>query len=279
MNQHIETFNYRVYNPGYSVYSGAHPGKVVGNGQLFKLHEPLLASPDPRRIDLRASLFNPFQQYQVRVFKQHSKLNVYVIADLSTSMHTKLPTLGKFILSAAQSALQLGDNFGFIGCGPRLDHQWLLPAEKSIQPIRELVNRLMIFRTENTGDSLSKISAVLPEKRCLLFLISDFHFSTNRLQQILQPLTQHTVVPLVCWDPVEYTDLPNWGLVRFKDAEKQQSRILIMRPMLKQRIIQAFEERCEHLKHSFRAVGMEPLFLHTTYQTETLSRYFQQQIL
>ncbi len=55
MTQAIESFHYRLAHPGYSVFPGAHPGQMVGSGQLFKRHEPLLASPDPRRIDLRAS--------------------------------------------------------------------------------------------------------------------------------------------------------------------------------------------------------------------------------
>ncbi len=279
MNKPIESFHYRLAHPGYSVFPGAHPGQMVGSGQLFKRHEPLLASPDPRRIDLRASVLDPFQQYRVRVFQQHSKLTVYVIADLSASMLGKLPAVADFVLSAAQSALHIGDSFGFIGCGQNLDHHWLLPAGPAMQPVREMVERLLRFRVQNTADSLSQIAPLLPNRRCLLFLVSDCHFSLKRLRAILQPLAPHAVVPMVWWNNAEYSDLPDWGLVRFKDVESRRSRTLLMRPGLKQRIIQAFEQRHVQLQHSFRAFGMEPLFLTDGYRAETLNRYFQQQFL
>ena len=284
MSNTIETFQYRLAHPGYSVYPGAHPGQLIGSGQLFKRHEPLLASPDPRRIDLRASFLDPFNSYRVRVFQQHSKLSVYVIADLSASMayrgaQCKLKTLADFVLSAAQSALQNGDSFGFIGCGQKLENRWLLPAGSSLEPVRKLIGQFEALPTHDTADSLLLLTPFLPPRRSLLFLVSDCHFSLARLRQILQPLTPHAVVPLVLWDEKEYADLPNWGLVRFKDIENRGFRTLFMRPTFKQRIIQAFQQRRELLQHAFRSYGMEAVFLSGAYRPELLTRYFQQQML
>lgn len=279
MSHAIESFNYQLAHPGYSVFPGAHPGQMVGSGQLFKRHEPFLASPDPRRIDLRASLLDPFNSYRVRVFQQHSKLTVTVIADLSASMTVKLPMLADFLLSAAQSALQLGDSFGFIGCGPSLDHRWLLPAGPAMEPVREMSRRLTSLRTNGTADSLSRIAPLLPKRRSLLFLVTDCHFSLTKLRQILQPLASHAVVPVVWWDEAECRDLPEWGLVRFKDAENRRARTLLMRPDLKQRIIQSFEKRRIVLTHTFRSFGVEPLFLNGAYRAESMTQYFQQHTL
>lgn len=279
MSKAILSFHYRLAHPGYSVFPGAHPGQMVGSGQLFKRHESLLASPDPRRIDLRASLLDPFNHYRVRVFQQHSKLTVYVIADLSASMSARLPMLADFLLSVAQSALQLGDSFGFIGCGSRLDNHWLLPAGPALEPVREISRRLTSWRAEGSADSLSRIAPLLPKPRSLLFLVSDCHFSLTKLRQILQPLASHAVVPVVCWDEAEYRDLPEWGLVRFKDAESRRARTLLMRPELKQRIIQGFEQRRSTLRQSFRSFGMEPLFLTGAFRAELMTQYFQQHTL
>ncbi len=276
MNQPITSFHYRLKQPGISVFPGTHPGRMVGSGQLFKRHEPLLASPDPRRIDLRASLLDPFLQYRVRVFQQHSQLSVYVVADLSASMAGKLPALGDFVLSAAQSALQLGDSFGFIGCGRTPDHRWLLPAGLSMQPIRQLVERLRLFPGHSTANGLQHIAPFLPGRRCLIFLVSDCHFALDRLRAILQPLTPHAVVPMVWWDTAEFSALPEWGLLRLRDAESRRSRTLLMRPVLKQRIIAAFEQRRQQLRHTFRGFGMEPLFLSDAYRADAMNGYFQQ---
>lgn len=276
MARPISSFHYRLAHPGYSVYPGAHPGQAVGSGQLFKRHEPLLASPDPRRIDLRASLLDPFGGYRVRVFQQHSKIAVYVLADLSASMHEKLPTLADFVLSAAQSALETGDSFGFIGCGPHLDQHWLLPAGPAMQPVRKLAGRLRAFRAHGGAEGLLKAGALLPARRSLVFLVSDCHFPLAQLKRILQPLAPHAVVPLVPWNGREQADLPDWGLVRFKDAENGRERTLLMRPDLKRRIVQAFEQRREQLRRVFRSQGMEPLFLGGDYSAEAMNRYFLQ---
>jgi hypothetical protein len=92
-------------------------------------------------------------------------------------------------------------------------------------------------------------------------------------------LTSHAVVPVVWWDAAEYQDLPEWGLVRFKDAESQRARTLLMRPDLKQRIIQSFELRQAALRQTFRSFGMEPMFLSDAYRAESMTQYFQQHIL
>lgn len=275
----IESFHYRLVHPGYSVFPGVHPGQMVGSGQLFKRHEPLLASPDPRRIDLRASLLDPFGDYRVRVFQQHSKLSMYVVADLSASMAGKLPALADFVLSAAQSALEAGDSFGFIGCGPNLERRWLLPASQSMQAVREMSQRIRIFQAQGRADSLSQVSPLLPSRRSLVFLLSDWHFPRESMQRILQPLTPHAVVPLVVWDEAEYTALPEWGLVRFKDAENGRGKTLLMRPELKQRIVRAFEQRKNLLRQTFRGYGMEPLFSSGAYRADSMNRYFQQHAL
>ncbi|MGY6277887.1 DUF58 domain-containing protein [Methylomonas sp. MgM2] len=275
----ITSFHYRLAHPGYSLFPGAHPGQMVGSGQLFKRHEPLLASPDPRRIDLRASLLDPFGDYRVRVFQQHSKLAMYAVADLSASMAGKMPAVADFVLSAAQSALETGDSFGFIGCGPNLERRWLLPAGQSMQAVREMTQRMRAFRAQGRADSLSQISPLLPARRSLLFLLSDWHFPLITIKRILQPLTPHAVVPLVVWGEAEYTGLPEWGLLRFKDAENGCGKTLLMRPELKRRIVQAFEQRKRLLRQTFRGYGMEPLFFSGAYRADLMTRYFQQHAL
>lgn len=274
MSKAVPSFHYRLAHPGYSVFPGAHPGQTVGGGQLFKRHEPLLASPDPRRIDLRASVLDPFQHYRVRVFQQHSKLAVYVIADLSASMRGKLPLLADFVLSAAQSALECGDSFGFIGCGPSLDRRWLLPASQTLQPARDLAIRLTDYQAHGKADSLQRAATLLPARRSLVFLVSDCHFDPASLRKLLRPLTPHAVVPMVAWDEAEYRRLPEWGLARFKDAENGRERTLLMRPDLKRRIVQAFEDRREQLRRIFRAFGMEPIFFSGSYRAEAMDHYF-----
>lgn len=279
MSPSFQTFSYRLARPGYSVFPGAHPGEMVGSGQLFKRHESLLASPDPQRIDLRASLLDPFGGYRVRVFQQHSKLNVYAVADLSASMGStgiqdKRQTLAELVLSIAESVRQAGDSFGFIGCGERLDDRDRLPAGAPMPVVRRLTDRLRSQAPQVGSAALAHVGPLLSTRRSLVFLISDCHFSLGNLPAILQPLSRHAVVPLVLWQAAETAGLPDWGLVRFQDAENRRSRTMLMRPDLKQRIADSFTARRQQLRQGFRRFGMEPLFLTGPYRAELLTAYF-----
>lgn len=281
MRTRIESFHYRLAHPGFCAIPGAHPGQMVGSGQLFKRHESLLASPDPRRLDLRASLLDPFNNYRVKVFQQHSRIEVFVIADLSASMsfsgeRSKLRTVADFLVSAAQSAFESGDGFGFIGCGNGIDRQWLFPKGLRMGRVFELAESLANCKTGQGGTDLQKIEAFLPLRRSLIFLVSDFHFDLSTMSRLGRLFGRHAVVPLVLWDKAEYAELPDWGLVKFQDAENRRTRTLLMRPAMKRRIIAAFDERRHLLRHCFRSNGAEPLFIEGRYRASALTNYFLQ---
>ncbi|CCE25105.1 DUF58 domain-containing protein [Methylotuvimicrobium alcaliphilum] len=280
----IETFHYRLAHPGYCAIPGAHPGQMVGSGQLFKRHESLLASPDPRRLDLRASLLDPFNHYRVKVFQQHSKIDVLVIADLSASMSipggaTKLQIAADFLLSCAQSAFESGDNFGFIGCGHGIEKKWLFPKGLRMGRVQELARDLSRVRSGQGGNGLFQVEPYLPLRRSLVFLLSDFHFDLNRLSRLAGLFGRHAVVPLVLWDPAEYADLPEWGIVKFQDSENRRTRTLLMRPGLKRKIIEAYEQRRDRLRHGLRSKGAEPVFIEGRYEASALTNYFLQRVV
>lgn len=277
----IETFHYRLAHPGYCAIPGAHPGQMVGSGQLFKRHESLLASPDPRRLDLRASFLDPFSHYRVKVFQQHSKIDVFMIADLSASMSipgasSKVQVAADFLLSSAQSAFESGDNFGFIGCGHGIEKKWLFPKGLRMGRVQELARDLSCVRNGQGDNGLFQVEPYLPLRRSLVFLLSDFHFDLNRLSRLAGLFGRHAVVPLVLWDPAEYDDLPEWGIVKFQDSENGSTRTLLMRPGLKRKIIEAYEQRRGKLQHWFRSKGAEPLFLEGRYEASALTNYFLQ---
>ncbi len=265
-----------------SVFPGAHPGKIVGNGQLFKHHVPLVSSPDLRHIDLRASVLDPFENFQIKAFQQQSQLNLFLLADLSTSMNyqgeqNKPQVLIDCLQSIAQSAYAHGDRFGFVGCGKNIETGLVIsPANQQQGRLAELTKQLKKIHYQGRTESFLQAANYLPSKASLVFLLSDFNLPMSIIQQQMQRLNQHTVVPLVIWDQQEYSHLPNWGVVKFADMEQRKARTLFMRPTLKQRIIQAFEQRKQQLQHCFRAFGCEPLFLEKGYRAELMTNYFLQ---
>ncbi len=253
---------------------------MIGAGQLFKRHEPLIASPDPRRIDLRASVLDPFSGYRVRVYQQQSTVNVYLLADMSASMAyaDKQQTLIRFLLTAANSAFGYGDKFGFIGCTERIEHRWLLPAGQHLGRVSALAKQLEGLTFTGSAKGLQNAVAFLPAERSLVFLLSDCHFPLPQLRALLGSLQGHDVIPLVLWNQDEYAALPNWGLISFQDMENHATRTLFMRPSLRQKIVAAYRKRQNDLKHIFRAFGSEPLFITERYSIQTVNRYLQQRV-
>lgn len=261
-----------------SVHPGAHPGQMIGAGHLFKRHEPLVASPDPRRIDLRATVLDPFSGYRVRVYQQPSTVNVYLIADLSASMShaSKKPALIRFLLTAAHSAFSYGDRFGFIGCEGNVIRPWLIPSCQQLGPVTALAEQLEASRFVGAAEGLLQASAYLPSSRSLVFLLSDCHFPLQQLRAVLATLQLHDVIPLVLWDQEEHTRLPDWGLVSFQDMENHARRTLLMRPALRRKIIDGYQRRQHELRRCFRSFGKEPLFIAENYTTQSINRYLQQ---
>lgn len=277
-----QIFQYRLKGMSSSVFVGKHASQSVNNGQLFKRYAPLTANSDPRRIDLKASVLDPFEQYQIRTYQQHSLLDVYLLADFSNSFrfvgeNSKPQILEELFLSIAYSALAVGDYFAFIGIGQKFDKRYFLPANRHsgrIESFRKNLHETPV----NTGlNSLLEIAPYLSKRRSLIFLLSDFHVELSALPKLLHSLKNHDVVPMILWDENEYQKLPAWGLVSFQDMETQSIRTLFMRPKLRANIENAYQKRRQNLQNSLRALGYEPLFLTSAPLTQQLNDYFRQQ--
>ncbi|WP_198245671.1 DUF58 domain-containing protein [methane-oxidizing endosymbiont of Gigantopelta aegis] len=267
----------------YAIFPGAHPGQMAGNGFLFKQHRALISQPDPRHIDLRASLLNPFSEYRVKSFQQQSRLDVFLLADFSASMsyhghNSKPQAVIDCLLSVAQSAHATGDRFGFIGCGQTLKHQWLIaPASLQLGRVMDIAQQISPAVFAGKAESLLEAPDYLPDSAALVFVLSDFHMPVRMIQNTMQRLNKHTVIPLVLWDNKAYRDLPRWGVMRLADLERGKARTLWMRPGLNKKIQAAYAQRKRLLQHCFRSFGCEPLFLEQGYQADAVSQYFLQQ--
>ena len=119
-----EAFEYRLPGRVGGQRPGAHHGMTHGAGQAFAAHARLFDRPDPRRLDLRASLRTPSAtggpEWLVRVQRQRSAIAVYAAVDLSASMHfgaphTKLQAAADFVEALGTSAFRLGDPLGLVG--------------------------------------------------------------------------------------------------------------------------------------------------------------------
>jgi uncharacterized protein (DUF58 family) len=276
----IPEFHYQVNWRSPGIHPGHHRSAQHGGGYEFAGYTLLTANPDPRNLDIRATLHDPFGQLMVRTFRQRSAIPVYVIADLSASMGfrgttSKTRLLAEFTASVAYTAYRTGDFFGFIACDSVIRWDLFLPLRWHKGAAAELLKSLENFRPRGrSSDGLSEVAPHLGKQKALVFLVSDFHFGLDRLDTVLKTLVRHDVVPVVIWDSAEFDRLPSWGLIYLEDPETGVRRRLFMRPGLHEKIRASFEQRRDDLERMCTLHGREPFFLKDCFDPDDLTRYF-----
>lgn len=275
----MEELHYKIPGRSAGAHPGYHRGRYSGGGYEFRGHVPLADAPDPRRLDMRASLRDPLQRLLVRVHSQNTAIPVYALADLSASMgFGRKPTiLADFMASLAYSAYRTGDPFGFVGCDRAIREELLQPLTHNKLAGHDLAARLR--KLENRGPSASGLLRAverLGRQRALVFLASDFLFDEALLAALLGALGRHLLVPVVIWDSREYLGLPQSGLVRLRDSESGRERTLFMRRALRNRIRRDFDRWRTTLVTRCTAVGAPPLTMVDRFRAEHVTRYFYQ---
>ncbi len=273
----VHEFHYLVRQHVAGNVPGAHRSRRGDAGQEFRGHRPLADAGDVRRIDIHASLRDPLGQWQVRLFSERKSMPVVVVADLSASMayvgeRRKLDVLADFTEAAAQSAWRAGDPFGFVGCEDTLQNDWLLPPTRRRGMGVAIAARLRGFRPSGSAGSLGDAARVLPLRRSLVFLVSDFHLPLATLDTLLSRLVHHELVPVMLWDRQEF-EWPGNGLVRLSDPEDGSERLVWMRAALRERWACARAERLEALQALFHRHRLSPLGL-GGYEADAVSAHF-----
>jgi uncharacterized protein (DUF58 family) len=208
--QRVPELHYRIAGAVRGSFPGHHRSTSGDSGFEFRGHLPLADAPDARRLDLHASLRDPFGGWIVRVHSQRQSIPVTVIADLSASMgfegvQRKLDVLGDFVESLAWSAWRTGDSFGFVGCDDSVRNELAVPQTRTRGAGTLLARQLRALRPAGRSAlGLLEAHHYLPRRRALVFLVSDFHLPLPDVDAVLASLSHHDLVPVVLWQPVEF---------------------------------------------------------------------------
>ena len=276
----IREVHYRAGAPVLGHFPGHHRSTRGESGFEFHGHASMLDAPDPRRLDLHASLRDPFGDWRVRIYRQRMSIPVVVVADLSASMGfsgraRKLGVLADFVDSLAWSAWRTADSFGFIGCDSSVRADLLQPQSRARGAGAEIARKLRLLQPQGR-DARGLLAAPrhLSRQRALLFLVSDFHLPLKLIVAVLEAFSLHEVVPTVLWDPLEFGLSSPRGLVRVIDPESGQQRLVWWRPALRARWEAAHAQRREALSQLFRSRRLKPLFLEGGYDADVVTRHF-----
>ena len=90
----------------------------------------------------------------------------------------------------------------------------------------------------------------------------------------LRDLAQHDVVPVVVWDPAEFTLSAPRGLACGIDPESGERRLIWWRPALREKWAAALAARRHDLQTLFRAMRVKPIFIEQGFDADAVTRHF-----
>lgn len=255
---------------------GAHSSSEVGGFGVFRDQTPFLRHPDARRIDLRATLRDPFGATYVRRFEQRSAIDVYAFVDVSASMGF-VGAVDRFAVacyicaSLAFSATRIGDRFGMVSGGGSLGSRIYLPASRSASAALKAVETFRNTRPRGTDvESLVSGATDLGATRKLVMLISDFRWTRGVIESVFDAFALHDVAPVALVDSLESRP-PRWGLLEVEDSESGCRRLMLMRPTLQQRWMAQEASRRQELAHLAAGRARAPIFIEDEFDPTALS--------
>lgn len=305
-----QEFHYRLPGRVSGQRPGSHPGSSTGAGQEFVTHMSLYDRPDPRRLDLRASLRGFNDDWLVRVNRQRAGATVRAIVDVSASMtfggaRPKLHAVADFVEALGLSAFRVGDAVGMMAFDQSERADLFMPARVSRgmgsvmgAALRELCYGGSVAGTSGVAgarasraahgqrishavpgdigfsDGLEDAASHLAGQQGLVFLVSDFHWPLERLDIVLDLLAHAGVVPVIVWDPAETEPPSHNALASLRDAESGTRRTLWLRPRLRQEWRQAVARRRAEIDSFFAAHSIRPFYVEGAFNADALSRYF-----
>ncbi|WP_013590458.1 VWA domain-containing protein [Paraburkholderia phenoliruptrix] len=282
----IAEFHYRLPMRASGVRPGSHRGASFGSGQEFALHGRLFDYPDPRRLDLRASVRAARSEWLVRVHLQRAAVPVQVLVDVSASMRfgthrTKLAVAADFVEALGYSAFRVGDPLGMLAFDQRARDDLFVPP-RSGRGIGNLLATMLrnceserAVRHENTTThALQSVAAALAGRQSLIFLVSDFHWPLEALPAVLDLLVHSYVVPIVVWDAAEIAPPAGGPLLAVSDAESGARRTLWLSAGVRERWREGVARRRAELSQSFGKRAIQPFFVENAFDPDAMSRYF-----
>lgn len=279
---YAKPFYYQIPWKSSSIHFGEHRGTQRGLGFEFKGNVPLIDYPDARRVDLRQTLRDPYEQVQVKLFNQDNTTPIFAVCDLSSSMQfkgqgRKLDLAKEIAASIAYSAFDKSDVFSFIAYNNHVIEDLTLSLSHHVHQSFEVIEQLGEYKKMRVGsEGILEVPEYLSQNRGLVFWISDFHMPMPMIEQALNTMSAHQVIPIVLWDDHEYKKLPKFGFGNMIDPETGLNRTIFFREAIRAQFEEAFAERKRALEALFTRFDIQAIYISGKYDPDVMSRYFEQ---
>lgn len=285
MDSAAAEFVYRLPFNAHSSRPGAHRSNSRGSGMNFVSHAKLMDQPDPRRLDLRASISNIKKDWLVRINKQRATIAIAALVDVSQSMrfgvaNNKLQVAAKFLQALGFSAGGLGDTVSLVGFDSIKRDDLVVPARFGRGMGQTMAETLLNSEPSSmlgaNSEALSRCIESVAGKSSMTFIVSDFHWDLEQLETALEPLAGSLIVPIVIWGRTEITPPDSNRLVSFKQMGSKKSRHLWLTPKVRSQWKENVEKRQQYITELFAARDVNPFWITEDFDPELLSRYFME---
>ena len=209
-----------------NIFAGEYHSQFKGRGMAFSEVREYQPGDDVRSIDwnVTARLNKPY----IKVFEEERELTVMLLVDVSGSRHfgtltqMKRDMMAEVAATLAFSTIANNDKVGVIFFSDKIEKY--IPAQKGKTHVLHIIRELLSFEPSSSGTDIAQALQYFSnaqKRHCTAFVISDFIGLKGLEKPLLVASNRHDVKAIQIYDRRE-TEMPNVGLVKFRDAETRK---------------------------------------------------------
>jgi uncharacterized protein (DUF58 family) len=262
------------------VFAGQYHSVFKGKGMEFDEVREYQPGDEIRSIDwnVTARMGHPF----IKKYVEERQLTVMLVMDASGSSYfgtqnkLKSEQAAELCSVLAFSAIKNNDRVGLIIFSDRIEK--FIPPRKGLRHVLRVIREVLYHKPRGKGTDIALALDYLNNvirKKAICFLISDF-FGCEFKQQIKVTNKRHDLVAMTITDPAE-TELPDAGIIKFKDAESEQEFYLdTSNKALRKEFKRQAEEKIQKRKKIIMQAGVDVVDLKTNAPyTQELYKFFR----
>ncbi len=212
-----------------TLFGGEYQSAFKGRGMAFSEVRAYNYGDDIRQIDwnVTARTGDPY----IKIFEEEREQTLMLCVDISASgvfgsySQRKMDVAIEISAVLAFSAIKNGDKVGLVLFSDGVEK--VVPPKKGRTHVLRLIRELYTTRPKGRGtdiaDALSYVNRLL-DRRAIVVLASDFQ-DEDYEKQLRITNQKHDLVSIIINDPLE-DELPNIGLVPFRDAESDKEVLI-----------------------------------------------------
>mgnify|MGYP001582580205 FL=1 len=211
------------------VFAGQYQSVFKGRGMEFDEVREYQPGDEIRSIDwnVTARMNHPY----IKKFVEERELTVILLLDVSASCafaslrQLKSRLAAEICSLLAFSAIRNNDKVGLIIFSDKVEK--FVPARKGLRHILRIIREALYFKPLGKATDINAALEYLNRITCrktVCFMISDF-YSPDFKKMLALTNKRHDLVAISLTDPLEL-NLPNAGIVRFRDSESGDDFLL-----------------------------------------------------